>query len=34
MTRSGKYSDIAFKNVVVDRHCAVTGIARQIFPLV
>ena len=25
-----KNSDIAFKNVVVDRHSAVTGVARQI----
>jgi len=31
---SGKNPDIAFEKVVVDRHPAVFGVARQVFPLV
>jgi hypothetical protein len=31
---SGKNPDITFEQVVVDRHPAVLGVARQVFPLV
>lgn len=34
LSASGKDSDIAFEEIVVDRHPAVFGVVRQIFPLV
>ncbi len=30
----GKNSDLAFQNVVIDRHPAVAGVTRQVIPLV
>lgn len=30
----GKDSDVTFENVVVDRHSAIVGVARQTIPLI